>query len=91
MVESSSSVIVITAVAFIPLVVLLFLLCESLDLALVVLDGIEGPPTRAACGSFVDPERFKPVSEGASCTTEAGAAPVNAARDCALSVSGSAS
>ena len=79
----------ITAAVLSPVALLLFLLCESFVFALVVLDGIEGAPARAACGSFVEPDLFSPDSSADVWATAGSAAPVKAARECALSLSGS--
>ena len=75
--------------------VLVARLCPSLSLVLVVLEGIRGPPGFGDCGSLVEPDLFNPLSGivgfGGVGDADSGAAPVRAAKDCALAVSASAS
>lgn len=55
---------------------------SSLGFALVVRDGIIGPPARSVCGNLVEFDLFKPKSSASE--RVAGAAPLSAANDCAL-------
>jgi len=62
-----------------------------LTLVLVVRDGIAGPPARGDCGSLVETARCRPDEDMAGCEGVEGTSPVNAASDCALAASKSAS